>query len=90
MAQNKSSKESCPSTIFLRNMIRELPPVKAIPFLEAHKLPKRQHLSILHVDIEGLTVVEVADMLHTTEDTLKRWRRKAYDNIRKSHLYPPK
>jgi DNA-directed RNA polymerase specialized sigma24 family protein len=69
---------------FVKKMIRNLPPIKAIPLLESFMLPKREHDAILYVDIKKFTIDEAADILHTTSDTLKRRRKRAFDNIAKS------
>lgn len=69
---------------YVKGVIKDLPPLKAIALLELFRLPKYQYNAIFYVDIEGLTLDEAAEKLHTTTDTLKRDRRKGYDNIVKT------
>lgn len=66
---------------FYKNMIRNLPPVKALELLEQMLLPDHEHNAILWLDIKKKTIDEASDSLHTSSDTLKRRHKRALDNI---------
>lgn len=56
-------------------------PKRAIQYIQAFELPEDEESVIIQCDVKRKSCVQVAAMLHTSPDTVKRYRRKAYQKI---------
>lgn len=73
---------------FVKKMIQNMPPAKAIPLLESFKLPAVEHEAILNVDINKLSFKEVERLKGVTPDATRRRRERGFDRIVTTLTWP--
>lgn len=56
-------------------------PKRAIQYIQFFELPTEEESVIIECDVRGKSCIQAADLLHTSPDTVKRYRRKAYRKI---------
>nr|DAQ96392.1 MAG TPA: ECF sigma factor [Caudoviricetes sp.] len=65
----------------IRAQLTSMAPKRAVAYILSFELPNDEAACIIECDVKRKSCVQVAGMLHTSPDTVKRYRQRAYRKI---------
>lgn len=65
----------------IRALLATMAPKRAVEYIRSFELPADEEAVLIACDVRGKSCVEAARDLHTSPETVKRYRRKAYHKI---------
>lgn len=65
----------------IRAILQSMSPNRAEETIRAFRLPEEEELFLLEIDVRGLSYIQAAERFHTSPESIKRRRQRAYSKI---------
>ena len=65
----------------IRAVITSMSPHRAAAYISAFELPSEEEACVLLHDVRGLSYTQISEICHTSPETIKRRRQRAYGKI---------
>lgn len=65
----------------IRAVLSRMAPKRAVSYIRSFELPPDEETCLIECDVRQKSIVQVADMLHVSQETVKKRRKSAYAKI---------